>query len=774
MWTPFAVRVALKRWKDSRRLGNTLGDLLDAIVSARAERDLEIPSEDSSSDLPKTSVLALASAMAFEMLIVDGQAACSADAIGSTLKRAKCLCSNVYGADGLNSSQFTGLLQKHDLVQLTSDESFRWNHQLVAGALAARRLASQWRQHLRALEQPLADDVWVFATRHIPQSDLDEYLGELFQADLMLGARATEELPAGERDRSLHHIFKALQPEQPEELQVTAFFALARVGTKRALSFLRKTAEDRRSENGFHAARALAYSGDRLFLLELATEVDRNRQMGWIMSGGDIAVWESASLVDRIAIARERLSLVVPGETVNESLSLLGYEASQKDIPLLEIHLHASKDLTAWVTALRAIKRGDHDRAQCLLEETLSQVKDSATKSAIMTAGHSLGLSVNVDEAFSLLIDLSSESEDVNDMVTRNDLIEKVLGELPLTMSIRCSVEDQLPTSTGAKKSSLWQLATRIESPMLALVALDMFVNDLENVGLAANYFLAHQTLRDKHHDALQAAIDRYLTNKTNWFTFNSWRVLALAAELEFTTTAAKLLQRMILRLAELRELVNGGTMPTFDKSEEHVARNFKIDSARFRLQDYASYLVTGAVGAHRLLPSSVLLEFLHFGLASSTPGKEIVNVYRDMDPILLDNELEKVRDKWAQRASLEMVCELGLTDRRLELLRTHLRETYCHPMGLGFVKRALERCWNSRTCAMVVETITDFEDWPEVWQQFFSDFIRMVGARVTSADRSLIERHLVLAKTAFAQRVLRVWRQATLDSRVGLSRLET
>lgn len=775
MWTPFAVRVALKRWKDSRRLGNTLGDLLDAIVSARAERDLEIQSEDSSPDLPKASVLALASAMAFEMLVVDGQAACSADAIGATLKRAIRLCSNVYGADGLNSSQFTGLLQKHDLVQRTSDESFRWNHQLVAGALAARHLASQWRQHLSALQQPLTDDAWVFVTRLIPKSDLDEYLAVLFHADLMLGARATEELSVGERDRSLQHIFKVLQPGQPEELQVTGFFALARVGTQHALSFLRETAESRRSENGFLAARALAYSGDRLFLLKLGAEVDRLRRMGWMISGGEISVWESASLADRIAIARERLTSVVPGEPVNESLSLLVYEASQQDIPLLEIHLHASKDLTAWATALRAIKSGNQDRAQCLLEETLSEARDSATKAAIMQAGHRLGLSVDVDEAFSVLIDLiSGESEDDNNVVTRSDLIEKVLGELPLTMSIRRAVEGQLPTSTGSKKSSLWWLATRIESKMLALVALDMFDNDLKNVGMAANFFVAHQMLRDEHHDALQAAIDRYLSDKTNWFTFNSWRVLALAAELEFTAKTAELLQRMILRLAELRELVDGGTMPAFDKSEEHIAQDFTIESARFRLQDYAGYLVAGAVGAHRLIPSGVLLEFLHFELASSTPGKEIVNVYREMDPNLLDSELEKVRDKWAQRASLEMVCEFGLTDRRLELLRTHLRETYCHPMGLGFVKRALEKCWNSHACAMVVETITNLENWPESWQQFFSDFIAMVRMRVTSADRNLIERNLDLAKTAFARRVLRVWRQATLDSRVGLSRLET
>lgn len=774
MWTPFAVRTALKRWKDSRLLGNTLGDLLDAIVSARADRDLEISSHDPSSDLPRSSVLAIASAMAFEMLVVDGNAACSAGAIGETLKRAMRLCSNVFGGDGLNSSKLIGLLRKHDLVQQTPDESFQWNHQLVAGALAARHLASQWRQHLSTLEQPLADDAWVFATRYIPESDLDEYLGELFHADLMLGARATAELPLDKRDRSLRYIFKASEPGQPEELQVNSFFALARVGTEEALSFIQKTAQDRRSDVGFLAARALAYSGDRLFLLELIEEVDRCRRIGWGMSGGDISIWETASLADRIAIARERLMSVAPGEPVNESLNLVSFETSQEDLPLLETHLHAAKDITAWSMALRAIRSGDHDRAQSLLMETLSETTGSAAKAAIMTAGHKLELFVDVDEAFSLLMELFSEgSQDGANSLNRNDLVKEVLGELPLTTSIRSTIEEQLPTSMGEKKFSLWQLATRVESPTLALVALDTFGNEHESVGMAANFFLAHETLRDEHHDALQAAIERYLKDKAIWFTFNCWRTLALEAELGFSSRTAELVQRMILRLSELRELVEGGTMPTFDESEAHIARDFTLKYARYRLQEYAGYLVPGAVGANRLLPTSVLLEFLHFDLASSTLGKEIVNVYREIDPDSLDDELEMVRDVWVQRAGLEMLCELGVTERRLELLRTHLREVYCHPAALSTVKRALEKCWNTSACKMVVETIADFEDWPEEWQQFFWDFIRMVGSRLTSADRSLVEHHIALAKTAFARRILRIWRQATLDSRIGLSRLE-
>lgn len=774
MWTPFAVRVAVKRWKYSRQLGETLGDLLDAIVLARANRDLEISSQDSPTDLPRSSVLAIASAMAFEMLVVDGHLTCSAGAIGTTLKRAMHLCTDVLGADGLNSNEFIGLLRKHDVVRQTRDESFQWNHQLVAGALAAQHLACHWRQHLKALQQPLTDDAWVFATRRVPESELDEYLSELFHADLMLGARATAELPPSERNRSLQHIFKAIQPAQPEELQVAGLFALARVGTEEALSILRKVSKDQQSGIGFQAACALAYSGDREFLLELGAKVDECRRMGWFMSGGKISIWETASLLDRIAIARERLSVVSPGKPLNESLNLVGCEASPEDLQVLEAHFHAANDITAWHTALQAIKSVDRDRAQSLLNEELSEASSSATKATIMTMGHRLGLFVDVEAAFFVLMDLSHmDSQGDTDISIKSDLKKSVLGELPLTANIKSSIESQLPTSTGEKKSSLWQLATRVESKKLALVALDTFEKDPKSVGMAANFFLAHQALRSEHHGALLRAITGYLEDRTNWFTFNSWRILVLAVELEFTDRIAALLESMILRLAEIRELAETGRMPIFDESEAHVARGFNVDTARIHLQQYVGFLVPGAVGASRLLPTHVLLKFLHFSLASSTPGKEIVNVYREIEHDLLDDELELVRDPWAQLDGLAMVSGFKLTDRRIELLRSHLRTAYCHPIGLRSIERALEKCWNSDVLAMVVETIADFEDWPDEYQQFFWELIRMVGSKLTSADRDILEIHIARAKTLFARRVLRIWRQATLDARVGLSRIE-
>lgn len=772
MWTPFAVRVGLKRWKEARQLGNTLGDLLEAIVSERAERDLEIVSLDKSVEFPKASVLAIASAMAFQMIVVDGQVGCPANSIVGTLKRAARRCSDALGADGLNSSQIIGLLQKHDLVQRTSDDSFQWNHQLVAGALAGRHLASRWKQHLGMLQQPLADDAWVFATRHAPQSELDEYLGELFHADLMLGARATTELPFEERDRSLKYLGKALQPGQPEGLRVRALFALSRVGTDRALSLLRKLKEEPRDELGFQAARALAYAGDREFLRELGAEMDHRREVGWMESGGEIAIWETASLADRIAIARERLTSVPPGEPVNESLSLVGADASLADVPLIELHFRASKDLTAWRTALKAMKRGDADRAQALLDESLASVTESLTKAEMTTMGVELGLSVDVDTAFLLLMDLcAGESQTTETAILSGELVEKVLGNVPLTTAIRNAVVDQLSTGTRQKKSRLWQLATRIESPVIARVALDSFARGFDSVGMAANFFLAHQSLREAHRGAIEEALERYLQDRRVWFTFDSWRALVLVAEMGLTERTAAVLQQMLVRLVSLLETAENGAMPKFDESEAHIANGFEVASARIRLKRYVGPLAPAAVAAQEFLPTSLLLKFLHFDLTHATPGKAIVEVYRGMDQTLIDDELESVRDPWAQRAGLEMVCEFGLTDRRLRLLRIHLEKTYCHLAALGVVQRALEKCWSSQACAMVVETVAGFDAWPQEWEQCFWDFVAMVETRITPADRDLVDHYIPLAKTPFAGRILQIWGQATLGSRVGLSR---
>ena len=221
---------------------------------------------------------------------------------------------------------------------------------------------------------------------------------------------------------------------------------------------------------------------------------------------------------------------------------------------------------------------------------------DSTSKADVIMAGQSLGLQVDAGEAFSHLLELCAEESKNSEAYRLGcSLVENVFKKLPLTKSICHKIEGELSTSSGAKKSIFWQLANQIESSKIALVALDTFTNDLESVGMAANYFLAHHALREEHRDVLQTKVDEFLTVKSNWYTFESWRTLSLVAELGLSPKIAELLQNMILRLSELLDMFEDGTLPNFDESEEYIAQGYGLTS-RFVCQ----FFIGRRVGSKR------------------------------------------------------------------------------------------------------------------------------------------------------------------------------
>jgi hypothetical protein len=68
LWTPFAVRAALKLWQLSAQLPATLGAMLEVLLALRSERN----AEQGRDHLDPNVTLLLASALAFEGLIVTG------------------------------------------------------------------------------------------------------------------------------------------------------------------------------------------------------------------------------------------------------------------------------------------------------------------------------------------------------------------------------------------------------------------------------------------------------------------------------------------------------------------------------------------------------------------------------------------------------------------------------------------------------------------------------------------------------------------------------
>lgn len=152
------------------------------------------------------------------------------------------------------------------------------------------------------------------------------------------------------------------------------------------------------------------------------------------------------------------------------------------------------------------------------------------------------------------------------------------------------AVESHFAVSKGERKNCLWQMATKIDSPVIASAALNAFDDDIECVGMASNFFISHEAIRNEYRLTLQSKIEGYLKYRPHWFTFNSWRVLALAAEVGFTNNSLDYLKQMIFRLVELLGVYEEGKLLELHEDEAHISDDLNTGYLRYRLDDYAGF----------------------------------------------------------------------------------------------------------------------------------------------------------------------------------------
>jgi hypothetical protein len=777
LWTPFAVLVAIADWRDSGQLPDSLAKLLEAFLRARASRDAEL--QDSVPEhvgaLSNDVALELARAIAFEMMVVRGCLSCAMAEAGKVLLTAKRACAHALGVDALSSSDIEVLLRRHDLVQRSPQGNIRLSHQLVAGALAAPELARMWKHHLRALEDSVADDAWVMAARLVDQQEVPQYLEALFNADLILGARAAATLPRAYHHMAVGTLVRALKPEAPELVQVHALFALANIGSDEARAVLKLCAADEDNLVVQSAAkRALATSGEPAFLRELAEKVDRLRRGGRGISGGEISVWEAASLPMRLRFARERLRLCAPGEPMNESLMLIAHERNPDDLPAVEAHLAAATDLDAWRTSLAAINMIAEARAQQLYDDRLAVTSAVTERIVIMETASSLGLSVDVRRAFhDVLAEAKGHKRSGPTCVSVRNLVDNLLRRTQLASDLVLYIETELPVTSGEKHERLWHIAEGVCSDRVANYALQVLRARGKNSWAACNFLIAQASLREQHAPELTAICEAYLADRTCWFSFESYRVLALMGNLKFTSAAAACLRGMLARLDAIRAQVEAGNLPELSASEQRELGGKELDTARISLSRLAALLVPSVAHARDLLTDDDILILIRFDIKnhSNAPEQMAIALER-VPPERVDDVLTQLDDSWVRKSALLIAASFPPTPVRINLLRQELLASYCHPAALHTVLSALECCWNRTVCEMVVGAVAAITDWPPEYEQFFWEFANVVADRVTPADLETLERAEHQAQTSFAGRILRIWCHAAQGSRLGLGLL--
>ncbi len=770
LWTPFAVKIALRLWKQSETLPATLGEMLAALLKARCDKNAELPEQGPAPEV----VLHLAGALAFQCLIIDRRLECPALEAGKCIREAKKHCADALGIADMPETVVVDLLARHELLKISEGGHLSFGHQLMAGALAAPILSRVWRNHMDCLGEPVADDAWIFAARMVPQEHVEDFLEAAFNIDLMLGARTARELPDDLREFAERLLDRAFAEKSPETVRLQGLFALARIGSAGAIDKLRMFATDTGSPIHHAAQLALAATGVQDYLRQLLPKVDGMRSCGVRFSGGEIGVWEAAPLSVRLDLARERLTKCNAGEPVGESISLLAYERDPDDMVLVEKHLRAASHLVAWQSALYALHEMSPLRAKEVLDETLLEISKPTERATFMHSAALIGVAIDVRSAFECaVVEMLPDESDGHAEYQLSKFISDVVAKFPLPDDLVAFVECELPTSCGERRNRLWQIATGCKISSFAEYAVSCVGHWGVDLANACNYFIAQPELARVRRQQLVVFCENGFEDEQTWYAWKTWRALTLVGELGFSAKAANLLSGMIKRLVRVQRATEADDIATLSPADAKLLKDKVQERIRFHLEGLAAQLIPAAAKARAFLSDDVLLSLLNFNSHSySGVGDHLREALSGLSDASIDEVLNQIEEPWTRLSGLEVVCALGSTRIRVDMLARELRQNYALPAALNIVLKAIEACWCKDVCEMVAKTVAEIPAWSEFESQFFWDFVRAVSKRVGPDDQAAIETVITVAKTDFARRILNLWRDQASGDRVGLARL--
>ncbi|RRW87690.1 restriction endonuclease [Pandoraea apista] len=770
LWTPFSVMVALDLWRTHSSLPSTLGEMLAALLLSRCDRNIEI----SERQYPAEVVQVLSEAVAFQCLIMDGRLDCPAVEAGRWIRKAKTFCGDALGIADLTETQVIEILIDHNLIHRSPNGHFSFDHQLVAGALTARLLSRSWRNHVNCLDDTLSDDAWVFAARLVPTEEVLEYLTTVFNRDLLLGARVARELPLEHQARAESLLDQCFELDAPEQVQINAAFALALLGSKASVLKLKNLATDQTSPISQAVQRALAATGDPEFLISTLIAVDRIRSTPIQMSGGEVDIWDHAPLPKRLDVVRQRLLSCPLGEPVAESLRLVAFERDAADIPIIEKHLDAARDLSAWGGAIYALRIVAPERARIAVERCVADTSAVTGRARLLRVAAKAGVPIDIAEAFRCAIaDLSTEAVGERDNLDLILLVSDVIGKMTLSLPQVSVLEQELPNSIGDRRARLWQLAVGCHSARIADYAASCISNWTHDSGSACRYFIEHPDLADVSCPQLIEHCERAVEREQDWYDWATTQAMELLLQLGCYESMAKALAAMLKRAARITVATREGTQDTLDPGDLACLHTLRSECPDIHFGLHMVRVIRLVARARMHLPQSALLCLLSFDFhISDADLSDLRRALSDVPDAVVDQELAQVRDLSTLLSGLLIVCYRGLTPTRLALLERGLAGSYCHPAGMHRMQRAMDACWCPDVLQMVLKFVSGLDVWSEYDSQFFWDFARLVARRVREEDCAAIEHALGRAKTEFAARILLIWRTQALGGRVGLSTL--
>jgi hypothetical protein len=760
LWTPFAVRVAIRLWRQDSSLPDSMGGMLQRTLELRGQRHLE----RGSVNMGPEATTELARALAFEAVVVDKRLEYSENEAGAWIRRAKQRCRDTLGISDVTEKEAIDSLLSYELLRRTATGYYAFQHHIIAGALAAPHLAEVWRDHTPSLRDLVADDAWIYAGPYVEAAQRVDFLDAIFDLDLQLGARVASEIP--ELWQHAQEVLdRCVAPDSAEVLRIHGIFALGHLGGARSIAKLR-TMKIRQGEPLTHPMNmALAWAGDEHYLRTLLPEVDAHRSSGVTINGGVMPIWDSAPLPIRLDFARRRLKECAPGSPVGESMRLIAFEQDAGDAALIESHLSGATHTAAWHAALSAMRAVDPARAKAVVDAALAAPSATAAdKALVLQVAAGARVNVDIHEAFRCA---TAEVPDGNTQELY--LLIDVVGRLSLPPDLVHALEEELPRSSGDRRQRLWQLASECHSEVIANYAASRVEAWDDDALVACCFFIAQPDLARSRQvkliEACEKALDVPFT-ATNWTLLT---VLELLEKLGFTGKAVAVLSAEVERLVRVDQAARRNELDTLSAEDLAVFGNGQRDAPSIQLSIQASLLVPMVARLRKRLPATMPLLLLHFDFTSSSVADEMRAALSGHTDESIDQVLQQIADMWVTVSGLSIVCPRGATEVRIRLLEAALRQYYGHPAAMHTLTGAVESCWSEVVLEMVLRSVAQIPQWAEYEAQFFREFTRMVAQRIQPENGPAIERAIAEAQTGPAQRVLNVWQTEALGRRIGL-----
>lgn len=758
---PFVVRYAAELFREHGELPHTLGELLERVLKRRFERNQELEPHQTAKPVALSTLTHLAGALAFHMRVSLGRGALRREELEDAVRRIKAEGKNVFGLDELADSEVIGVLIRHEYLSV-SDDTFTFQHDLLAGFLAAHRLAAGWRPQVETLRTHSADDAWRFVGRYIVDDERIELIDTVAAEDPYLAAQMAVEMGPNE---AIVARFLALENSwSTSELRSWIWMcALAVLNTDAVRTALRRIRDSvtRGSLRHVQATRALVMAGDEEVLGDVQRLADQQYRPG--ISGGDIAIWEDdAPALMALSLARSKLASTRPTDRIGASIKTVERFGGQQDGASLEVVLRQTSDSDAFLYAARALRKLDPVRAKRVLREA-PVAADIWRRLHVLEMLASDGETIDTDwlldvalaDPKQVIAEFSFEPPDARAVQQR---ALRVLEAAVLTPENEARLVDAFESADLSRRQVAWQLATAHELELadeLAVCAVEAAAagGPIRDVAQACR-FAVRRELPDELRTRFDTAVRLYTKDESELFEWDMVDALEYMTKRGMEADVAPRIRRVLELWVEAHDALSAGLVPKVARPKRGAFAGKPIDDTTldFWFGWYRELFARHA----EAIPATVRVKVMGLDPIDAGSHRAQRELLRNIPGSVLDEHLARLQTPQERTAAVVKLATYGPTVLRMSALREGIRDG----VSLKSLLNAAKEMWDEDVAAAVVEGVVEI-DWSR--HEYPSIITDELMRNAPSFDRRsvarVIEPALSRQLTPNSREVLEAWR---------------